>query len=131
MSAETKERLALLSGPVLYRCLCCGVTATFPNEQEAFEAGWDTPTWFPPEGLASPLCCSCPTTSYLSFDIDPAKGYAVPNRGQHDPEHQQWLRDGVHPSGKQYRSSDYLPPQPLEAVLRYAAAVRRQLEQRN
>lgn len=131
MSAEAKERIARSSGPVLYGCLCCGITACFANEQDAFDAGWDTPTWFPPQGLASPLCTGCPTTSYLSFDIEPAKGYAVPNRGMHDEVHRAWLREGQHPSGKSYGLADYRPPQPMETVLRYAAAVRMQVEERN
>lgn len=132
MERYRAQRLAMLNpNPVTYRCLCCGITRSFKSEVEAAEAEWDTPGWFPPEGLVSPLCPHCPTWQFLRFDHPLVRGYAVPARA-HDSVHRAWLDEGRHPSGLPYTYADYIPgPIPAEKQDAFARLVRHQIARRN
>jgi len=80
---------------VTFTCRCCGHSQTFFSEQEAFDAGWDTPEWF---GFLAPLCDLCPTLAWAKWiTIDGEKYLREPFPGEpvaHQEAHEHWEEHG-------------------------------------
>jgi hypothetical protein len=88
------------------------------GEVEAFDAGWDSPTWFDD---CAPLCSSCPTTLWMEFVGD----LMVPTRRQHHQIHLAWAATGRHPEGGAYPLSRVPKPMSDELFERIAGEIRR------
>lgn len=65
-------------------CLCCGFQQEL-TEEEAYDAGWDTPARF---SIPGPTCPLCPSSPYFT------EGGVTGMRERHAAAHVRWETEG-------------------------------------